>query len=109
MRLHISDVGVRYGKITALRNVHASADGGKVIAVLGPNASGKTTLLRTIAGLFSSSVTYQSPSRYLQTMMSLAEFEPALLSCATPACHLGPMIPELVEWLDGIDSVCRDH
>jgi len=55
LRLHISDVGVRYGKITALRNVHASADGGKVIAVLGPNASGKTTLLRTIAGLFSSS------------------------------------------------------
>ena len=53
MRLHISDVGVRFHKITALRGVHASADGGKIIAVLGPNASGKTTLLRSIAGLIS--------------------------------------------------------
>ena len=35
MRLHISDVGVRFNKITALRGVHASADGGKIIAVLG--------------------------------------------------------------------------
>ncbi|MBT5137162.1 MAG: ABC transporter ATP-binding protein [Phycisphaerae bacterium] len=51
MRLKISDVTMRYGKLTALQGVHSSADGGKVIAVLGPNASGKTTLLRTIAGL----------------------------------------------------------
>jgi len=51
MRLHISDIGVRFNRITALRGVHASVDGGKIIAVLGPNASGKTTLLRTIAGL----------------------------------------------------------
>jgi len=53
MRLQISDVGVRFSKITALRGVHASVDGGKIIAVLGPNASGKTTLLRSIAGLLS--------------------------------------------------------
>ena len=55
MRLQISNVGMRFQKITALREVHASADGGRIIAVLGPNASGKTTLLRTIAGLLSPS------------------------------------------------------
>ena len=55
MRLHISSLGVRYGKLTALRDVTASADGGKIVCVLGPNASGKSTLLRCIAGL-------QSPS-----------------------------------------------
>ena len=55
MRLHISDIGVRFNRITALRGVHASVDGGKIIAVLGPNASGKTTLLRTIAGLLAPS------------------------------------------------------
>jgi iron complex transport system ATP-binding protein len=53
MRLQIADVSVRFSKITALRGVHASVDGGKIIAVLGPNASGKTTLLRSIAGLLS--------------------------------------------------------
>lgn len=51
MRLNITDVGMRYGKLTALEGVHSKIDGGKVIAILGPNASGKTTLLRTIAGL----------------------------------------------------------
>ncbi len=55
MRLQISSLGVRYGKLTALRDVTASADGGKIVCVLGPNASGKSTLLRCIAGL-------QSPS-----------------------------------------------
>ncbi len=53
MRLQISNVGMRFHKITALRALHASADGGKIIALLGPNASGKTTLLRTVAGLLS--------------------------------------------------------
>ena len=53
MRLNIIDVGIRYGKLTALRSVHSGADGGKVVALLGPNASGKTTLLRTITGLLS--------------------------------------------------------
>ncbi len=51
MRLRLSDVGVRYGVRTAIRDINAGVDGGKVVAVLGPNASGKTTLLRTIAGL----------------------------------------------------------
>ncbi len=51
MRLQVKNVNMRFGKHVALQNVHASSDGGKVVAVLGPNASGKTTLLRTIAGL----------------------------------------------------------
>ena len=53
MRLKISDIGMRFGKLTALRGVHSGAEGGKIIAVLGPNASGKTTLLRIMAGLLS--------------------------------------------------------
>lgn len=44
---------MRFQRITALRALHASADGGRIVAVLGPNASGKTTLLRIIAGLLS--------------------------------------------------------
>ena len=56
MRLQLSDVSVKFGKIKAVDHVHAKVDGGKIVAVLGPNAAGKTTLLRTIAGL-------QSPSK----------------------------------------------
>lgn len=51
MRLQISSLNVRYGKLNALRDLTASADGGKIVCVLGPNASGKSTLLRCIAGL----------------------------------------------------------
>ncbi|MDP6693820.1 MAG: ABC transporter ATP-binding protein [Phycisphaerales bacterium] len=56
MRLHISSLSVRYGKLTALRDITANADGGKIVSILGPNASGKSTLLRCIAGL-------QSPTK----------------------------------------------
>ena len=51
MRLQISSLTVRYDKLIALRDVTANADGGKIVGVLGPNASGKSTLLRCIAGL----------------------------------------------------------
>ena len=51
MRLELSDVSVRYGARTAINGINIGIDGGKVVAVLGPNAAGKTTLLRTIAGL----------------------------------------------------------
>lgn len=51
MRLKLSELGVRYGALTALRGLNAGIDGGKIVTVLGPNASGKTTLLRAIAGL----------------------------------------------------------
>ncbi len=56
MRLHVSSLHVQYGKLTALRDITASAEGGKIVCVLGPNASGKSTLLRSIAGL-------QTPTR----------------------------------------------
>jgi len=56
MRLHISDVSVKFGKLKAVDHIHAKVDGGKIVALLGPNAAGKTTLLRTIAGL-------QNPSK----------------------------------------------
>jgi len=56
MRLRLTDIGVRFGARAALRDFNASVDGSKVVAILGPNASGKTTLLRTIAGLQSPTV-----------------------------------------------------
>jgi iron complex transport system ATP-binding protein len=39
-----------YGRIEALRQVSASAAPGRITALLGPNASGKSTLLRCVIG-----------------------------------------------------------
>src|SRR4030095_8187637 len=41
-----------FGRITAVRDVSFHADDGEVIGLLGPNGSGKTTIMRTLAGYF---------------------------------------------------------
>ncbi len=38
----------KYGNFTALNNVNLSLSPGKIIGLLGPNGSGKTTFLKTI-------------------------------------------------------------
>jgi len=43
-------VSVRYGWQTVLRDISLEIAPGQVMALLGPNAAGKTTLLRTLAG-----------------------------------------------------------
>jgi len=49
--LEISDLGVRYGEIEALRGVSFSIEEGSVVALLGSNGAGKSTTLRAISGL----------------------------------------------------------
>src|SRR4051812_50079128 len=41
----------RYGEREALRGVSLSADAGELIAVIGPNGAGETTLLSILAGI----------------------------------------------------------
>lgn len=51
-RLTLSDVGVAYGKRRILSGITTpEMKGGEVIAVIGPNAAGKSSLFRRIAGL----------------------------------------------------------
>ncbi len=40
----------RYGRVTAVRDLSLSVERGRTVALLGPSACGKTTLLRLIAG-----------------------------------------------------------
>ena len=43
-------VTVRYGKLTALRDITLDIPGGSLTAILGGNGAGKSTLLRAVLG-----------------------------------------------------------
>jgi branched-chain amino acid transport system ATP-binding protein len=47
----VNDVGVLYGKATALENVSIRVDEGEFVSVVGLNGAGKTTLFNAISGL----------------------------------------------------------
>jgi branched-chain amino acid transport system ATP-binding protein len=49
--LELRDLHVRYGNIAALRGVSLSVGQGELVALIGSNGAGKTTVLRTISGL----------------------------------------------------------
>lgn len=54
-RLAARHLTVRFGSVVALDRVELAASAGRVLTVLGRNASGKSTLLRTLAGALSPS------------------------------------------------------
>jgi branched-chain amino acid transport system ATP-binding protein len=49
--LRLREVEARYGRFTALSNVSMIVPEGSVVALLGPNGVGKTTLLRVVSGM----------------------------------------------------------
>jgi branched-chain amino acid transport system ATP-binding protein len=49
--LRVSNLEVRYGDLVGVADVSLAVDIGKVVALLGSNGSGKTTVLNAIAGL----------------------------------------------------------
>jgi Cu-processing system ATP-binding protein len=46
-----SNVSKKFGKLKALDNVSVTCNKGECIALIGPNASGKTTFIKTILGM----------------------------------------------------------
>ncbi len=50
-RVKISGLHKRFGRLDVLRGVHVGIAPGRIAAVVGPNAAGKTTLIKTILGL----------------------------------------------------------
>lgn len=51
--LEVKDLEVYYGVIQAIKGVSFQVNQGEVIALIGANGAGKTTILHTITGLFS--------------------------------------------------------
>ncbi|MFW5641604.1 MAG: metal ABC transporter ATP-binding protein [Roseicyclus sp.] len=46
----VTDLSVAYGGVTALKGVHMAIEPGEIVTIMGPNGSGKTSLLRAIIG-----------------------------------------------------------
>ncbi len=49
--LEVSGIDVFYGRVQAVRGASLTVDKGEVVALIGSNGAGKTTMLRTISGL----------------------------------------------------------
>jgi branched-chain amino acid transport system ATP-binding protein len=49
--LDVTDLSVRYGSIAAVSNVSFSVDTGRIVAIIGANGAGKSSILRTVSGL----------------------------------------------------------
>lgn len=49
--LKIENLSVRYGVIEAIKNVSFEINEGEIVALIGANGAGKTTILHTISGL----------------------------------------------------------
>ncbi len=50
-RLGLRKLTVQYGSTTVIRDLHLSIQDGELVSLLGPSGAGKTTILKTIAGL----------------------------------------------------------
>ena len=51
MQLEIKKINVHYGKVEAVKGVSVQIEEGTVVSLIGSNGAGKSTILRTLAGL----------------------------------------------------------
>jgi len=87
--IEVTGVSVRYGRVTALEDVHLSVAEGQTVVLLGRNGAGKSTLLRVMAGLLRpqlGSVAFgeaRTPAA-LRRAVSYCPDHGALYPCAAP-------------------------
>jgi branched-chain amino acid transport system ATP-binding protein len=64
--LSVRNLVVRYGAVTAVRGIDLDVGGGEIVALLGANGAGKTTIARAIAGL----LPYQGEIRFKNVLLT---------------------------------------
>src|ERR1700744_5386733 len=53
--LEVRDLECRYGSVAALKGVSLSVERGQIVALIGANGAGKSTMLRSLSGLLAPS------------------------------------------------------
>lgn len=91
--LKLTNIETYYGQIQALKGIHLEVKEGKIVTLLGANGAGKSTTMRTIAGLIKSkrgtveflgqNVTGMRPHQLLRKGISLVPEGRAILSTIT--------------------------
>ena len=51
MLLEVKNLTVRYGAVTALKEISFDVNEGKIVAMIGPNGAGKSTALKAVSGV----------------------------------------------------------
>src|SRR5512142_2185183 len=51
-QLQVNDVTLRFGGVTALKDVSFAVEPGSIHAIIGPNGAGKTSMLNVISGVY---------------------------------------------------------
>lgn len=91
--LKLTNIETYYGQIQALKGIHLEVEEGKIVTLLGANGAGKSTTMRTIAGLIKpkrgtveflgQNVTGMRPHQLLRKGISLVPEGRAILSTMT--------------------------
>lgn len=83
--IRIDNLSVRYGASTVLRDVSLEVEPGEILTVVGPNGSGKTSLLRAIIGAVAPSAGHVTQKSGLR------------IGYVPQRLHIDPTLPMTVE------------
>ncbi len=111
--LELSSLTVAFGERVALRDVSARVDACGIVTLVGANAAGKTTLLRTIAGMQrpqAGSIGFARHGRRIDAIPAVAEAQLPRAISPRQALHLyaeamgGASIRSALEYLSAVDA-----